>query len=59
MRVAAAFASVALAEGRYTQAARSAAQLAIDLAGIVAAAIAVLLFSRGRSRRRGRALSAG
>jgi uncharacterized hydrophobic protein (TIGR00271 family) len=59
---AAAFASVALVEGRFLQATMSAAQLAINLAGIVAAAVAVLLWSRraeARSRRSGRRLSAG
>jgi uncharacterized hydrophobic protein (TIGR00271 family) len=56
---AAAFASVAFVEGRYVQAMQSAAQLAINLVGIVVAAVAVLLLSRGRSRRGWRKLSAG
>jgi uncharacterized hydrophobic protein (TIGR00271 family) len=43
---AAAFASVALVEGRYAQALGSAAQLAINVVGIVVAAAAVLLVSR-------------
>jgi uncharacterized hydrophobic protein (TIGR00271 family) len=50
---AAAFASVALVEGRYLQAMQSAAQLAINLVGIVVAAAAVALLSR-RIRSRGR-----
>jgi uncharacterized hydrophobic protein (TIGR00271 family) len=54
---AAAFASVALVEGRYAQALGSAAQLAINVVGIVVAAAAVLLVSRrtaisGRATRR-------
>jgi uncharacterized hydrophobic protein (TIGR00271 family) len=56
---AAAFASVALVEGRYAQAAQSGLQLAINLVGIVVAAAAVLLLSRRRSQRGRRALSAG
>lgn len=56
---AAAFASVALVEGRYVQAMQSAAQLGINLAGIVVAAAVVLLLSRRRSRWGGRKLSAG
>lgn len=58
---AAAFASVALVEGRYEQAALSAAQLAINIAGIVVAAVVVLLISRRAVGRRGhgRTLSAG
>ncbi|GAA1261522.1 DUF389 domain-containing protein [Pseudonocardia aurantiaca] len=58
---AAAFASVAFVEGRYDQALRSAAQLVINLVGIVVAAAAVLLVSRWNQRRgRGlRPLSAG
>ncbi len=58
---AAAFASVALVEGRYDQALQSAAQLVINLVGIVIAAAAVLLVSRWNQRRgRGlRPLSAG
>jgi len=56
---AAAFASVALVEGRYGQAVQSVAQLAINLVGIVVAAAAVLLLSRRRSQRGGRKLSAG
>jgi uncharacterized hydrophobic protein (TIGR00271 family) len=57
---AAAFASVAVVEGRYVQALQSASQLAINLLGIVLAAAAVLLLSR-RSRQHGgrRRLSAG
>jgi uncharacterized hydrophobic protein (TIGR00271 family) len=58
---AAAFASVALVEGRYAQAAESALQLVINLVGIVVAAVAVLLVSRrvvGRGRGL-RGLSAG
>ena len=50
---AAAFASVALVEGRFGQAAESALQLAVNLVGIVLAAVGVLLLSRravGRSR---------
>jgi uncharacterized hydrophobic protein (TIGR00271 family) len=43
---AAAFASVALVEGRYAQALGSAAQLAINVIGIVVAAVAVLVVSR-------------
>jgi uncharacterized hydrophobic protein (TIGR00271 family) len=54
---AAAFASVALVEGRYAQALGSAAQLAVNVVGIVVAAAAVLLVSRrtatsGRTTRR-------
>ncbi|WP_219413574.1 DUF389 domain-containing protein [Pseudonocardia nigra] len=58
---AAAFASVALVEGRYTQALQSATQLAINLVGIVLAAVVMLLLSRAAgSRGRGlRRLSAG
>lgn len=56
---AAAFASVALVEGRYAQAAQSGLQLAINLVGIVVAAAAVLLLARRRSQRGRRALSAG
>lgn len=56
---AAAFASVALVEARFTQAAQSAAQLAINLGGIVLAAAAVLVFSRRSARRHGRKLSTG
>jgi uncharacterized hydrophobic protein (TIGR00271 family) len=57
---AAAFASVALVEGRYVQALQSAAQLAINLLGIVVASAGVLLISR-RSRPYGgrRKLSTG
>ncbi|MGH3564969.1 MAG: DUF389 domain-containing protein [Pseudonocardia sp.] len=59
---AAAFASVALVEGRFAAAALSAAQLAINLAGIVVAAAAVLMLSRrveAARRTGGRKLSAG
>ncbi len=58
---AAAFASVALVEARFAQAAQSAAQLAINLVGIVVAAAAVLLVSRRAEARRGsgRRLSTG
>jgi len=53
--------SAALVEGRYVQALGSAIQLVINLVGIVAAAVAVLLVSRrARARRSGlRRLSAG
>ena len=58
---AAAFASVAFVEGHYERALQSAAQLVINLVGIVIAAAAVLLVSRWNQRRgRGlRPLSAG
>jgi uncharacterized hydrophobic protein (TIGR00271 family) len=56
---AAAFASVALVEGRYVQAMQSGIQLAVNLVGIVIAAALVLLLSRRRSERGGRRLSAG
>jgi uncharacterized hydrophobic protein (TIGR00271 family) len=56
---AAAFASVALVEGRYVQAMQSVLQLAVNLVGIVAAAALVLLLARRRSERAGRRLSAG
>ena len=56
---AAAFASVALVEGRYVQAMQSGLQLAINLVGIVVAAAAVLMLSRRRSERGKRKLSAG
>jgi uncharacterized hydrophobic protein (TIGR00271 family) len=56
---AAAFASVALVEGRYVQAMQSGLQLAINLVGIVVAAAAVLMLSRSRSERGKRKLSAG
>jgi uncharacterized hydrophobic protein (TIGR00271 family) len=58
---AAAFASVALVEGRYAQAVQSAAQLVVNLLGIIVAASVVLLVSRsGHRRGRGsRRLSAG
>ncbi|TQM04113.1 DUF389 domain-containing protein [Pseudonocardia kunmingensis] len=55
---AAAFASVALVEGRYLQALESAIQLAVNLVGIVVAAAVVLLLAR-RPRRGSRKLSAG
>jgi uncharacterized hydrophobic protein (TIGR00271 family) len=58
---AAAFASVALVEGRLDQAAESALQLGVNLVGIVLAAAAVLMLSRRAAHRRGegRRLSAG
>jgi uncharacterized hydrophobic protein (TIGR00271 family) len=56
---AAAFASVALVEGRYVQAMQSGLQLAVNLVGIVIAAAVVLLLARSRSERGGRKLSAG
>ena len=57
---AAAFAAVALVEGRYAQALGSAAQLAINVIGIVVAAVAVLVVSRRTVPRRGsRPLSTG
>lgn len=58
---AAAFASVALVEGRFGQALESAVQLVVNLVGIVVAAIVVLLVARrSRSRMQGlRRLSAG
>jgi uncharacterized hydrophobic protein (TIGR00271 family) len=56
---AAAFASVALVEGRYVQAMQSGIQLAVNLVGIVVAAIVVLMFARRQSERGGRKLSAG
>jgi uncharacterized hydrophobic protein (TIGR00271 family) len=56
---AAAFASVALVEGRYVQAMQSGLQLAVNLVGIVVAAAVVLLLARSRSKRGGRKLSAG
>jgi uncharacterized hydrophobic protein (TIGR00271 family) len=58
---AAAFASVAVVEGRWAQAMASAAQLLINLVGIVLAAATVLLLSRWYSGRGGglRRLSAG
>jgi uncharacterized hydrophobic protein (TIGR00271 family) len=56
---AAAFASVALVEGRYVQAMQSGLQLAVNLVGIVIAAAVVLLLARSRSERGGRRLSAG
>lgn len=43
---AAAFAAVALVEGRFAQAAESALQLVVNLVGIVVAAVVVLLLSR-------------
>jgi uncharacterized hydrophobic protein (TIGR00271 family) len=55
---AAAFASVALVEGRYVQAMQSGLQLAVNLVGIVVAAAVVLMLAR-RSQRGGRKLSAG
>jgi uncharacterized hydrophobic protein (TIGR00271 family) len=57
---AAAFAAVAVVEGRYAQALGSAAQLAINVIGIVVAAVAVLVVSRRTVPRRGsRPLSTG
>ncbi|MHA6782489.1 DUF389 domain-containing protein [Pseudonocardia saturnea] len=58
---AAAFASVALVEGRFAEAAGSALQLLVNIVGIVLAAVAVLVASRaGTARRRGmRRLSTG
>ena len=58
---AAAFASVALVEGRFDEALSSALQLVVNLVGIVVAAAAVLLAARrSEARRRGlRRLSAG
>lgn len=57
---AAAFASVALVEGRFAQAGQSALQLAVNLAGIVIAAAAVLLIARRGARGKGlRPLSDG
>jgi len=51
---AAAFASVALVEGRFAQAAESALQLVVNLVGIVIAAAAVLLLFRRSGRSNGR-----
>jgi uncharacterized hydrophobic protein (TIGR00271 family) len=51
---AAAFASVALVEGRYAEAMQSSAQLAVNLVGIVVAGGAVLLVSRRNGMRQGR-----
>ena len=57
---AAAFAAVAVVEGRYAQALGSAAQLALNVIGIVVAAVAVLVVSRRTVPRRGsRPLSTG
>jgi uncharacterized hydrophobic protein (TIGR00271 family) len=57
---AAAFASVALVEGRFAQAGQSALQLVVNLVGIVVAAAAVLLIARRRSSGEGlRKLSNG
>lgn len=58
---AAAFASVALVEGRFVEAGESVLQLVVNVVGIVLAAVAVLLASRiGDARRRGlRRLSTG
>ncbi len=58
---AAAFASVALVEGRFAEAAGSALQLVVNIVGIVLAAVVVLLLSRrADARRRGlRRLSTG
>ena len=58
---AAAFASVALVEGRFAEAAGSALQLLVNIVGIVLAAVLVLLLSRraGGRRHRLRRLSTG
>jgi uncharacterized hydrophobic protein (TIGR00271 family) len=58
---AAAFASVALVEGRFAEAASSALQLAVNLAGIVVAAVGLLLLTRRRyaGKARPRRLSRG
>lgn len=57
---AAAFASVALVEGRYAQALESGTQLVVNLVGIVVAVAVLLVSRRGEARRRGlRRLSAG
>jgi len=57
---AAAFAAVAVVEGRYTPSTGSAAQLAINVIGIVVAAVAVLVVWRRTVPRRGsRPLSTG
>jgi uncharacterized hydrophobic protein (TIGR00271 family) len=57
---AAAFASVALVEGRFAQAGESVLQLVVNLVGIVVAAAATLLVSRRGARGKGlRALSGG
>lgn len=50
---AAAFASVALVEGRFTEAAASASQLLINLVGIVLAATSGLVVAKGLRHRRG------
>lgn len=58
---AAAYASVAVIEGRWNEAALSALQLGVNLVGAIGAAAAVLAFAQRGSRRRGadRALSEG
>lgn len=58
---AAAFAAIALVEGRYGEALGSAVQLAVNVVGIVVAAVAVLLLSRRKMThgRGGRRLSNG
>lgn len=58
---AAAFAAVALVEGRFAEAAESALQLLVNVVGIVVAAVAVLLVARrAQARRHGlRPLSTG
>lgn len=58
---AAAFASVAAIEGRWSEALSSALQLLVNIVGVMAAAAVVLLVVRRQSRRRGadRALSGG
>jgi uncharacterized hydrophobic protein (TIGR00271 family) len=58
---AAAFAAVALVEGRYSEALGSAAQLAVNVLGIVVAAVVVLLVSRRtvKPARGARLLSSG
>jgi uncharacterized hydrophobic protein (TIGR00271 family) len=58
---AAGYAAVAAVEGRWPQVASSLGQLGVNLAGIVVAAVVVLLLARGRQagRRGSRRLSAG
>lgn len=58
---AAAYASVAVIEGRWSEAAQSVLQLGVNLVGAIGAAAAVLVLARRGSRRRGadRALSEG
>ena len=61
LAVAAAYASVAVIEGRWSEAAQSVLQLGVNLVGAIGAAAAVLVLARRGSRRRGadRALSDG